>query len=288
VLKRIARWSPKGVDLAVSTQTFGEESGITDIEISGNSDLHLVVEAKRGWALPSESQLHLYAKRLKKTARPFKSNVLVTASECSRTYAKLVLPKKVKGIPVRHISWSEILDICRRSRAKSSLHQEKSWLDQFGDYLRGIASMQDVQSNWVYVVSLSTSEIRKGSGYTWIDVIQKDRSYFHPVGNTWPTTPPNYIAFRYHGRLQSIHHIESYKVCNRPRDENKNWTATKKPHFIYSLGRPIRPPLDLSLGKLWSNARVWCLIDTLLTGKYKTVKEAQEASKKRVEHASTD
>jgi hypothetical protein len=181
-----------------------------------------------------------------------------------------------------------VLDICRRSKGEASSLQEKAWLSQFSEYLKGIASMQDIQSNWVYVVSLSTSEIRKGLGYTWVDVIEKDQSYFHQVGNTWPTSPVNYVAFRYHGRLQSIHHVESYKVCNRLQDENKKWPSTSRPHFVYRLGRPMRPPLDITLGNLYSNARVWCLIDTLLTGKYKTLKDAREASEKRVERAGVD
>jgi len=288
LLKRLAGTSPKGANLTVSTQTFGEKSGFTDIEISGTSDLHLVIEAKRGWTLPSEEQLRRYAKRLKKNGLPTKANLLVSASECSGTYARLFLPHKVKGIPVRHISWRAVLDICRRSKGESSSHQEKAWLSQFGEYLKGVASMQDVQSNWVYVVSLSTSEIRKGSGYTWIDVIERDESYFHPVGSTWPTSPPNYVAFRYHGRLQSIHHVEKYKVCNRLQDEDKRWPTTNRPHFVYNLGRAIRPPLDISLGNLYSNARVWCLIDTLLTGRYKTLKDARDASAKRVERAAVE
>ena len=286
LLKRLTGHAPRGRELTVSTQTHGEDAGFTDIEISGSSDLHLVIEAKQGWTLPSKSQLRRYASRLKKNGLPKRRNLLVSASECSGSYARLFLPVKVKGIVVRHISWREVLDICRRSRAVASSFEEKGWLSQFSEYLKGVASMQDVQSNRVYVVSLSTSEIRKGSGYTWIDVIERDESYFHPVGNTWPTSPPNYVAFRYHGRLQSIHHVEKYKVCNRLQDEDKRWPNTNRPHFVYTLGRPIRPPLDITLGKLYSNSRVWCLIDTLLTGKYKTLKDARDVSAKRVERAA--
>lgn len=287
-LKKLTGKAPKGAALTVSTQTHGEDAGFTDIEISGSSVLHLVIEAKHGWALPSEEQLRRYAKRLSKNGLPSKLNLLVSASECSRTYARLFLPRSVRGIPVEHISWQDILGVCLRSKAAASSSQEKAWLAQFGDYLRGIASMQDVQSNKVYVVSLSTEEIRKGSGYTWVDVVERDRCYFHPVGKTWPLSPPNYVAFRYEGRLQSIHHVERYSVTHHLHKINKKWPYTSSPHFVYQLGRPIRPPLDIGLGNLYSNARVWCLIDTLLTGKYKTVKDASDASKKRLKRAALD
>ena len=43
------------------------------------------------------------------------------------------------------------------------------------------------------------------------DIVNKKRIYFHPVGGGpggWPSEPPNYIAFRYGGKLQTIHHID--------------------------------------------------------------------------------
>lgn len=288
LLKKITGTSLQLGELTVSTQTRGEDAGFTDIELSGSTALHLVVEAKRGWTLPSETQLRKYAGRLSRNGLPAKLNFLVSMSECSDTYARLFLPKAVKGIAVRHLSWSDVLNVCDRSRRDASSAQEKGWLNQLADYLKGIATMQDVLSNKVYVVSLSNKEIHKGSGYTWIDVVAKDRCYFHPVGNTWPLSPPNYVAFRYNGRLQSIHHVQRSQVSNYLHKLNKKWPKTHRPHFVYKLGRPIRPPLDIALGNLWANARLWCLIDTLLTGKYKTVKDAHEASKKRLKQAGVD
>jgi hypothetical protein len=134
-------------DLTVSTQTYGEDAGFTDIEISGASALHLVLEAKHGWTLPSHTQLRKYAKRLAKNGLPKKLNFLVSASECSDTYARLFLPEKLRGIAVEHISWRDLLSICHQSKSDASSSQEKAWLGQFSDYLKGIASMQDVQSN---------------------------------------------------------------------------------------------------------------------------------------------
>jgi hypothetical protein len=285
LLKKLTGLSIPSKGVAIATQTYGVDAGFTDIEISGASALHLVIEAKQGWTLPSEQQLQRYARRLAKNGLPSRLNFLVSASECSTSYARLFLPDKVKGFRVEHISWRDILTICQRSRAQASSFQEKAWLAQFENYLEGIATMQDIQSNKVWVVALSDEEIRKGSGYTWIDVVQKDGCYFHPVGRTYPLSPPNYVGFRYYGRLQSIHYVEKSRVSNHLHKENKRWPNTSHPHFVYDLGPAIRPPLTMGLGNLYSTGRVWCLIDTLLTGEYRTLKEASDASKKRLRRA---
>ena len=71
--------------------------------------------------------------------------------------------------------------------------------------------MQKFDSNWVYVVSLG-SGTNPGRNIFWIDVVNDRGRYFHPVGKGWPKEPPNYMAFRYWGKLRSIHHVESYEV----------------------------------------------------------------------------
>ena len=73
----------------------------------------------------------------------------------------------------------------------------------------------------VFVVALSKVAFKEGGDYTWIDVVEKD--YFHPIGRGWPEEPPNYIAFRYDGKLQSVHYIESYEVVTTPCSINENW-----------------------------------------------------------------
>lgn len=149
-------------------------------------------------------------------------------------------------------------------------------------FLEGIASMQNQRSNEVYVVSLGADEIVPGSGYTWIDVVEKESMYFHPVGiKGWPPEPPNYVGFRYHGILQSIHHVRSYDVVGNPKKANRNWVDSPVPHFVYKLGNPIRPQKELRSGPI-QNARMWCLFDTLLSGEYETIREANEASNRRL------
>jgi hypothetical protein len=35
--------------------------------------------------------------------------------------------------------------------------------------------------------------------------------------------PPNYIGFRYEGRLQSVHHIDSFKIVHNLATDNPLW-----------------------------------------------------------------
>jgi hypothetical protein len=139
--------------------------------------------------------------------------------------------------------------------------------------------MQNDDSNWVYVVSLG-SGTPDGWSISWIDIVNKKSRYFHPVGNGWPKEPPNYIAFRYHGRLQSIHHVASWETFTNP---HKKFTAIPNgdwaPHFLYTLGPAFAPQKTVRTGNLFKNGRVRCMLDTLFTSE--TIAEAKDISKGR-------
>ena len=142
--------------------------------------------------------------------------------------------------------------------------------------------MQDQNSNWVYVVSLNDDTF--GGETTFIDVVEKHRKYFHPVGGDrggWPVEPPNYMGFRYHGHLQSIHHVDDYQVITDfgPFFPNQP-SAALDPHLLYHLGPPIRPARDMPAGRRVRFAnRVWCFLDTLLTSD--TISDALTTTKTR-------
>src|SRR5207244_271135 len=87
--------------LVIALQEFQKDSGITDIELR-DGKLHMIVEAKRGWELPSEHQLRKYVPRFRETKA--ENPIIVTTSECSQQYAREYLPAEVHGVPVRHIS----------------------------------------------------------------------------------------------------------------------------------------------------------------------------------------
>ncbi|TDE14779.1 hypothetical protein [Dyadobacter psychrotolerans] len=137
--------------------------------------------------------------------------------------------------------------------------------------------MQKIDSNKVDVVSLGSGMVPESS-LTWQDIVNKQMKYFHPVSGRggWPKEPPNYIAFRYNGKLQGIHHIERYEVFTNPNlyiteIAEQVWPA----HFMYFLGERILPPHEVKTGsEIIKSLRVWAALDLLLTSK--TIGEGRE------------
>lgn len=278
-----------GIDLdsektSLELQKYGQE-GFTDIEIICSSICHLIVEAKRGWALPTDEQLKRYAKRI--DPKLVKKSAIVSLSAASQEYAERHQLAKVNGIPLIHRSWGDIYRlICSAYRQASSL-EEKFWLRELENHIKEYVSMQNPRDNMVFVVSLSSEPINEGDSYSWIDVVEKDKCYFHPVGNRWPVIPPNYIGFRYYGKLQSVHHIEGYNVVTNLATINPKWPSTDFDHFIYKLGPAMLPPIEIKNGRIWPSGRYECAIDTLLSGAYATVSEARDETERRTKALST-
>jgi len=244
----------------VYLQEHVKDSGITDVELIGH-ELHVIIEAKRGWSLPTRNQLHLYTPRFQASEG---SNIaFVAMSECAVEYARLHMPPQIDRIPVFHISWEEA---ARLANPSSGTHAEKRLLSQFRTYLARIVTMQKQDSNWVYVVSLG-GNTPSWSKLSWREIVYKNGLYFHPVGgNGWPKEPPNYIGFRFDGKLQSVHHVDSYKIFTDlhkeiPEANPGQW----EPHFLYTLGPAIRPAKVIKMGHIWPSGRVWAMLDLLLT-----------------------
>jgi len=258
-----------------------KDKGITDLEIYEYEKYHIIIEAKRGWILPGYTQLDKYTKRISffKNTAPIKK--IVTLSECSDDFASVHLPRnKINGIDIIHISWNRI--VSQLSNAfKSAAYKEKELLRQARNYFRIIMRTQRTDSNKVYVVSLSKA-IPSGWNISMNDVVIKHFNYFHPIGPYWPDTPPTYIAFRYSGQLQSIHHIDHYEIM-----ENLSIVcpgipdSPVEPHYLYHLGPRIIPPKIVKTGKIYRSGRVWAAIDTLLT--CSTISEARDLTKSREE-----
>jgi hypothetical protein len=106
-------------------------------------------------------------------------------------------------------------------------------------------------------------------------MVEKDGYYSHPFGKNWPQQPPNYIGFRYAGKLQSVHHIDSYKIVKNLATINRKWPRTNENRFLYRLGPPMRPCKEIKSGKSIRNRRVECAIDTLLSGAFDTLDSAR-------------
>lgn len=269
-------------EVVIKNQSYDAVTGITDIEVTDGSNVHIIFEAKRGWILPGAEQLTKYSLRDDFVKSPASHKIIVTLSECSPEYAKAYLPfEKVNGIPISHLPWKGVYELAVQAHADSHNHAEKRLLDELCEYLRGIMTMQNKDSNWVYVVSLG-SNTPDSCNLTWIEIVQKYSKYFCPVGKFgFPKEPPNYIAFRYYGQLQSIHHIEGYSVTKNVHEEipempDEVWETE---HFVFKLGPAIVPGKTVKTGNIYRNGRVWAMLDTLLTAD--TISEARDISSKR-------
>ena len=269
-------------NVRIKYQEFEKNKGITDLEITDTTSFYIIIEAKRGWILPGAEQLTLYSQRKNIIESPVSHKAIISMSECSEDYANTYLPFRViKDIPVNHLSWKRIYELANSAKTSSSRSQ-KDLLKELMRYLGDIMTMQAKESNWVYVVSLSTAK-PENCDLTWIELVEKKMKYFHPFGiNGWPKEPPNYIGFRYEGKLQSIHHIESYSITKNIHDEIEEMPNVEDEyeHFVYSLGKPIIPSKVVKTGKIYASGRKWAMIDTLLTAD--TIHEASEISRQRM------
>lgn len=269
-------------DVEIYVQEYDKNSGITDIEIQDGKEFYIIIEAKRGWELPKPDQLLRYSNREAFTKSLAKHKMIVTLSECSRDYAyHHQMIKDANGIPIKHVSWKDIHIIAEKAYSSAS-NSEKRLLRELQLYLRGLVSMQNQTSNGVYVVSLGSGN-PEGCSLTWIDIVKQKGKYFHPMGSGWPKEPPNYIAFRYNGKLQSIHHIEGYVISTNMQSEIVEMPDKElgEPYFIYTLGPSITPTKEIKTGNIYPSGRVWCHLDALLT--CDTIFDARDLTKKRME-----
>ena len=267
-------------EYVVYYQNYTSDNGITDIEITDNENYHIIIEAKRGWNLPQLQQLEKYSERRDFVKRNIANKIILTMSECSAEYAENNLPKEINGITVTHMSWRDVFD-CAKIAKKNSDNAGKKMLDELCRYLEGVIGMQNYLSNEVYCVSLSRAKVSENSSLRWLDIVTKYGKYFCPQGNGWLVEPPNYIAFRYDGSVQSIHHIESYVITKNIHKYISEYPdfQEKIPHFVFTLGEAIIPSKCVKSGATIRARRVWAMIDLLLT--CDSVDEAVKKTKER-------
>lgn len=286
LLKRLFADYDVGEIRALQLQQSGG-SGFTDIEII-TDHVHIIVEAKRGWSLPDDigGQLARYAPRFSVNSR---QSLLVVMSEGADYYATPKLPERIGAIPVKYLSWRNVASIASESQ-RTSKHAGKHLLQELVQYLNGIMTSQNQTSNQVYVVALAGGK-PDWSALSWQDIATHRHRYFHPVGGSgWPKTPPNYLGFRYNGKLQSIHHVDSYIVVADseamaaafPEMPSATWGAQDlftKTHFLYTLGPAILTNHEVRTGNIYPSGRVWAALDLLLTSQ--TIFEARNLTRQR-------
>ncbi len=258
------------------------DGGFTDIEIL-SENLHVIVEAKRGWEPPSEAQLRRYEARLASSGRGTQRLVILTQNGADVVVLHRLgawTPAAPASIAV--LGWSDIVQIVRAAGRGGPLAGRRL-AAELATYLHEVADMRDTGSNSVYVVSIATTPMPGWPAtLTPIDVVERYGRYFFPgTGKNWPKTPPNYVAFRYHGRLQSIHHVDEYTIAQDMSSFFRGAPVTEwEPHFVLTLGPAVRPSHEVRTGSgIFRSARVWVDIDLLLTAT--TISEAAEQSRRR-------
>ncbi len=260
---------------AVHLQKSARRGGFTDVEIV-YADGHLIAEAKRGWVLPTVDQLRRYRPRIADPAH----GRLLTLSECSPAYATPRLPRAVDDVPVLHLSWRGIAGLVEQAR-RAGRRSERRLLDEFSTYLRGIVTSQNLFSAWTYCVSVGAG----GVGHiNFRDVVTVDGRYFHPYGGDggWPTTPPNFLAFRWNNAVRQVHHVEGYRVVASLRDVYPDLPSNDdvdQQHLVYELGPDLMAGRTLPNGANYRAIRMWVALDLLLTAA--TLKDAYDATQQR-------
>lgn len=139
--------------------------------------------------------------------------------------------------------------------------------------------MQDVTSNWTYVVSVGGGT-QEGWGISTRNLLLDYGRYFHPYGRGgWPKTPPNYLGFRWGGQLRQVRHVDEYAIVDDLHRLFPQIPTTTEDYVVYTLGPAIIPGHAVPNGINYRNSRLWVALDLLLTSS--TIKEALEATKLR-------
>ena len=264
--------------IAIECQRHEREGGFTDIEIRAGADLHAIVEAKAGWSIPDRAQLLRYAARF--MATPTRTRLLITLSAASSEYAGRRL-EAIDGVQLVHLSWTELLQLIERTRSRTRSTLEKGWLRQLALHIQEFAVMRNPFDSRCYVVALKRAPMTDASALTWVDVVEKQRRYFHPYGKHWPLVAPAYLGFRYDGHVQSVHHVEHVEVVDSLRSVDARWPDDEGPAVLYRLGVAMKPAKPLSSKGVYPSGRVWVALDLLLSGACSTMGDARKRTAER-------
>lgn len=267
--------SAEAGDPTVALEVRGAD-GRTDLEIQF-AEFLVIIEAKRGWLLPEPAQLEQYATRIVHAG----AGLLLTLSDCSERWASEHLPPTSRGVPVRHLPWTVVLDDVRTAIA-ATRSAERTWLTELDTYLRGAVRMGRPPSDaWVFTVALSRDRLGGPAAPSFKDYVVSDRIYFHPFGKRWPKEPPIFLGFRWGAQLRQVNRIESSEVVATLPERFPEIPAidnTMRPHVVHQLSPPLSLPA-LPNGPIGRNDRhVWVLLDQLLA--QPTLVDAERESKR--------
>lgn len=242
------------VDIAFQKK---EKDGITDIEIEQDGVFAIVIEAKRGFNLPGKNQLQKYADDLNGRIKGHKYIATLSDSMCA--VAQATIPSSLDGISIKHIRYEDLRQLAQDS-IRNSNRVESALLKELIQYLKGVINMRNLHSNTVYVVPISGENIKEHDD---------KRTYHCPVGKRFINYVPNYIGFRYGGKLQYINHVDDVEYYDSGEGVN----------FLFHLGPDIIPHEKPKTGGKYRGTKFYCDIDLLLT--CSTIAEASRKTKER-------
>ena len=230
---------PPAIELQVHDRADG---GFTDVELKA-PELHVIVEAKRGWEPPSEAQLRRYEKRFATVGASAQCFVVLTQNGAEQVVRhRLGAWTPPEPIAVAVLGWSDLVGLAE-GVSHDGAPVERHLAVELATYLRGVADMRDTNSNEVHVVAL-TRRLWEGwpPNLTPIDEVEKHRLYHYPTVGNYRKIVPNYMGFRWGGGLRSINHVDDYEIIDTPYGHvpgapEMNWDV---PHFP-APSRPAHP-----------------------------------------------
>lgn len=263
-------------EIDILLQQYGDDKGYTDIELL-SSEFFCIIEAKKGWNLPTKRQLERYRSRFKEYPKLF--HKLLVISECKKEYADKTFNGYGLDFFVDFVSWRDVHKwaqvVYPRCRNK-----QKALIDELNRYFKKVITMQDKTSNEVYCVVVANTQLQ--NGFTFRDVVKRGY-YFYPMKPRYPRIPPTYVAFRWSGRLQSIHFVESYEIIDKPDKyfpELAGWDGWSDcPHYLLKLGKSFKPDHEVLNGQIDNRQQIKCMLDTLFT--CNTIQEARDLTNHR-------
>ena len=250
-------------ELSLALEVRGEK-GRTDLELRVGDAL-FIVEAKRGWLMPSVAQLEQYAHRIAHRG----VGALLTLSQASQALAATSLPAQVDGVPVVHLPWTDVLSDIDAVQLDCRGH-ERMWLDELRTYLKGVVRVRDIADSWTYCVVLDDE--KPGGGATFKEIVVEQLMYFHPYGQGgWPTERPNFMAFRWDGAVRRIHRVVKADAINPPAralpvyDYEEESVCSATTRCIRPSVHELPPYDPIPNGAPYRATRLWVLLDQLQT-----------------------
>jgi hypothetical protein len=261
-------------------ERFGRRRGLTDIEIRLGDELHVIIEAKVGPAVPSLEQCHKYARRLQRNPAGKTKLVALVQSEDHSFTTRYAEADSALGELLSLVTWQQVFDECRRlAVARGTDAEGRVWCGHLASFLQQEYAMNTYTTE-VWILAASTEPLWKNGLSHW-DIHQEYRLW-------WDYTEihvrPLYLAFRAAGQVDSIWRVNQIEhdvlVGDRVpplKKQGREWA--KKPATIWHLDPPVPLQKTLRTGPGMYNRRVRCHLDLLLS--CSTVQEIEEAMRER-------